>query len=53
MSLNLGSSGNFILARSSLNVLCKISEKISEYSLNILAGILSIGDTFLAFSFFT
>ena len=50
MSPNLSSSGNFILGRSSLNVLCKISEKISECSLTILAGTLSIGDACLAIS---
>ena len=52
MSPNLGSFGNVILDRSSFNVLCKISEKMSEYSLNILAGILSIGEAFLVLSLF-
>ena len=52
VSPNLSSFRNFILDRSSLNVLCKISEKMSEYSLNILAGILSIGEAFLVLSLF-
>ena len=52
ISPNLSSSGNFILARSSLNVLGKIPEKISEFSLNILAGTFSIGEAFLVLSLF-